>query len=150
MVVLVLAAIIYCKPKAFDIEMTMYSLEGESVHVILDVSWHKYLLKPSELKGRVIVDEQVYVSIVDGRRSIEKGNFFERLHNKLTGYSYSRMFWKDVIDFKESVLNNVTIVQPKGKYDVFYVVICNKDKCTIYFGPAKSVEEAESISDYFY
>lgn len=147
--VLILAVIIYCRPKALYKEMTVYSLEGESVHMILNISRHRFLLKPTEVKGEVIVNGQRYISIVDGSGSISKGDFFERIKNKLTGYEYPNTFRKNIIDSMESARYTVTLNLLEEKFDVFRIDIIEDGKYTIYFGPAKSVEEVKLILEYF-
>lgn len=146
-IILILAAIIYCRPKVIYKEMTMYSLEGESVHVILDISWHKFLFKPTELRGKIIVDGQTYISATDS--SDTTGQFLRGLEYKLTGVKYWYLFRKDVIDHMDSFRNNVTVYQSKGKLDMFCLQRVNDSKYSIYFGPAKNIEEANLISDGF-
>jgi len=64
-ILLVAAAIYYYLPVKINKEISACSLDGDQIKLVLDVSWHRSLLKPTELRGKIGIDNNEYLSLLD-------------------------------------------------------------------------------------
>lgn len=137
----------YLTPKHKFISTTLCSQNGECIDVILDVTWHRHLFAPTELKGTVTVGDKVYQSIdING-----SDNFIERLNRKFHPPSlfYFRDVQGDWFHAEQMQLHYADRNSDTRNFNLIYMSITPPSKQggvgTFYFGPATTVEEVDVI-----
>ena len=74
-----IAVVWYHMPIEKQVSATLCSVDGELMEVELDVSWYRYLLAPTELKGTVTIDDVVYERI----KVNDEDGFIEKIKKKI-------------------------------------------------------------------
>lgn len=127
------------------------SVEGETVEVTFDVTWRRYLFKPTKLEGTVYMGDKIYrtYSFYDG------SDFWGRLKSKLKqGTPSSYMFYggTDIHDSENIRVYFETPASEKKSFEAIHILVFLRKGgiCPSYYGPARTAEEACALEDIFY
>ena len=144
---IVLAAFIiwYHIPYNVNRAINLSTVDGKYITVKFDVSWHKYFFKPTELRGKISIDGQVYRS-----NSKDLNNFFEKLILKINNKKYIPAFLRE--DDPNSNYNVATDLAFLFVTNIILDKVClnikDKDNKYIdYYGPAETAEEVKLLSE---
>lgn len=128
---------------------TFWSGDGEKIEAVFDLTWHRYLGVPSELRGTVTIAGTTYTVIGadDGR------SFPEKLWMKLTGKNdSSHMFVNRTNNPMEWMDDCITLYleERDKKFEELQLVLFNETDLhtksgKLYYGPAETFEEARRI-----
>lgn len=144
--VVIVGVIWYRIPLEKKESMTMCSLEGETIEVIFDVAWYRYLFAPTELKGIITVDGVVYEVWETNRHN----SFIDNIKDKVSNAKYTPMF---VLESETNALeyfyNSIHIwMNEDSDFENFkksYIFFNRDGVSEEFFGPANTKEEAQQI-----
>ena len=74
----------YLTPIKSNLATSLCSVDGDKITVTFDVSWHRYIIKPTELWGTITIDGIEYYSIHETNFEINNGSFIENLIKKIS------------------------------------------------------------------
>lgn len=151
-VVVVAAALLgmliwYLQPIKRNLSMTLCSLDGEQIDVTFDVTWHRYLLAPTILEGTIQVNGETYYSVKNQNgRTVGELSFFEGLKKKIKDVREIPRFVRQEDGPMEWSSNCIRLSLLEKDFTQVDVVIIRDDEMTVYYGPAKTAEEAKEIA----
>ncbi len=140
----------YTRPVPQYTAAVLCSQEGEQVSVVIDITWYRHLFKPTDIRGTVTVDGKVYRSL---NTSSNQG-FLEDLKEKFRSGSPSFLFtsspdgtrWNlSSVDWLRLEHSGMDLSQPDSKGICISVSLHGQRSGNMYFGPAKTAEEARAI-----
>jgi len=68
--------------------MSVCSLEGDTAELIMDLSFHRYLFKPTRISGTIYLNNVEFISA----KLYQSYNIFNNLKDKLLGYYQPLLF----------------------------------------------------------
>jgi hypothetical protein len=148
-ILLVAAAIYYYLPVKINKEISACSLDGDQIKLVLDLSWHRSLLKPTELRGKIGIDNNEYLSLLDTDVKINKYSFWEGLKMKVKGERYIPPWFvvsdKDLMDMDKITLSPFDINFNLVEIHVYVEKPYDSYEVPIYYGPANTAQEADKV-----
>ncbi|MDE7326704.1 MAG: hypothetical protein K2N63_10565 [Lachnospiraceae bacterium] len=127
---------------------TLCSKDGDRIRMVMDLTWHRHLLSPTDVEGSITINGIVYNYVPMNYAD----NFFDKIKRKLAGNfssyfavsSDSGLYWfqKDHIELLQTGKNpwsdNLSkialVMNPQGGHTG-----------TFYFGPADTTDEVDRI-----
>ena len=145
-VVLTALTIWYHIPSNIIKTINIWTLDGKSITVKFDVSWHKYFLKPTELQGTISVDGHIYRT-----RSYDSSSFFTKVKMKINNKKYIPPFIREM-DNLNYIANDLALLYVCDiNLDKICLNIKDKDNNYVnYYGKANSIGEAKLLSRKFF
>lgn len=151
-------ALWFYAPKTIRKTVPLCSESGECTEITLDVTWHRRLLRPNRLYGRVTLNGQPFYSrygyeLVDGtlKKIPYELGFFTGLRQKLSGAS--RSFEFSTLDesgaFSERTAESTVWLESLAGESFRFLRVCvrNADGAPIlFYGAATTAEEAARIA----
>lgn len=135
----------YLTPVKKDISTSLCSTDGEQINVIFNVSWHRYIANPTELRGTITLNESIYYSLNETNFAIDYGNVIDRLIKKLKNEKQIPWFilsTNDVFDIHDDYIQ---LLQINKNFDAICMMVSIDGRVTTYYGPAETAEEANKI-----
>lgn len=142
-VILVILILWYHIPLNVNKTINAYDLNGKHITVKFNVSWHKYLFKPTELQGKFCIDDGRVYQIV---KSHDNTSLFNKIEFKISDIRKVPAFIR-VENSKYVASDIVFLYISDDSLDKICLNIKEKDNNYYnYYGPAKTVHEATFIS----
>lgn len=141
-----LGAIWYTRPVPQYTVTTVYSDEGETLPVIIDVTRYRSLLYPTKLKGTITIGNKVYH---DANIQSSTG-FLKQFKQKFLGdptFYFAQSSTGSILDADWLYIYSTgkNLGEDDSDYIYMYVFPHGAGKSTDYYGPAKTAEEAAEI-----
>ena len=132
----------YHIPSNINRTIALCSLDGKCITVKFDVSWHKYILKPTELRGKFSVDNRIYQT-----KSKDSSGFFEKINLKINNQKYIPAFMRE--SDTDYIVNDLALLFVSDlNLDKICLNIKDEDNHYInYYGPARTAKEAKLLSE---
>lgn len=151
-------ALWFYAPKTIRKTVPLCSESGECTEITLDVTWHRRLLQPNRLYGRIVLNGQPFYSrygyeLVNGtlKKIPYELGFFAGLRQKLNGTS--RSFEFSTLDesgaFSERTAESSVWLEPLTGESFRFLRVCiqNADGSPVlFYGAATSPEDAARIA----
>lgn len=125
------------RPLHYRQKVSVCTLDGDVLEVEFEVTLRRYLWKPAESHGRIIIDGVEYVSMNDlySRESI-KNNAGSHIFLIPGQYAIS------------TAENDQIVLAPiEDRLDYFMLSLVRSGETDTYFGPAASQVEAQKVSE---
>lgn len=154
-ILLIVINITYHKPEYFQKSVPFCSIDGDTVDVQVDIQWHKYFFRGTELHGKLIFGETEYLATRDKYKpkSLSDTSLFKKISDKINGRRDELYFYnsEQQYPFPDQLMG---IFYSQTNVYCLYSTLANQKsnplKTIIYYGPAATKEEAHKIaSDHF-
>ena len=147
---IVLVLILYKLPDKINVTMPLCSLEGEYVNAKLDVYWKRFFFRPTELRGKIRLDMQEYISIMDSQMNFERGSFWSNLVEKVKGDTYFPWFIKSGVYGLDIHEHWIMVLQEENNFESVGLFFSEEETQITFYGPASTAEEAKVIYEKLY
>lgn len=129
--------------------MKLCSLDGTTIEAVFDVRWQRHLLRPTELKGTIIVDGLEYISLQDTNAGLKSDTLIEAIRKKWDGYviKWFMLPTNDAMDIHE---NRILVEEGNRKFDTVVLLVTKDGETITYYGPAETMDEAKVIEQSVY
>lgn len=143
-IVLAVFTLWYHIPYSVNKTIKLSNLDGKSTTVKFDVSWHKFFFKPTELRGKIIINDHVYRT-----KSRDLTSLLEKLKLKISNKKYIPAFLRDSDPNSNYVATELAFLFVTDlNLDKVCLNIKDKDTNSIdYYGPAETIQEAKLLSE---
>lgn len=147
-IVFVISMIIWYRiPVKRSTSTTLCSLDGEQISVDFDLRWHKYIFKPTEIRGAIKLYNNTYYYINDTNQKMHfQVGIIENFIRKLNNNTNINMFIipsNDPFNFHD---NNIQLGYVDKNFETICIYVITDSNLKVYYGPAKTAEEAKLIS----
>lgn len=136
----------YLVPVKKNITTSLCSIDGEQINVTFNVSWHRYIASPTELKGTITINESIYYSLNDTNFAIERGSLLDRLAKKIKNDNPTPWFIIPTNNVFDIHYNSVQLLHVSMNFDTICMLIVREGSSNTYYGPAETKTEASIIS----
>lgn len=136
----------YLTPVKKNISTSLCSINGDQINVIFNISWHRHIARPTELRGTITIDEIVYYSIHETNTIINDGKFLDKLIKKLRNETLIQWFVISTNNAFDIHNNNIRVIQIDKDFNTVYMTVVRDGILTAYYGPAETAKEANVIS----
>lgn len=136
----------YLAPIEQNISTSLSSLEGEQLDITFNVNWQRHTTRPTDLRGKITIDDRVYDSIHNTNHKVNYGNYFDRLMMKLRNESPVQWFITPTYETFFIEGDHIQIYTINRDFDSIHLAIQRDGEFTGYFGPAETAEEADIIA----
>lgn len=136
----------YLTPLNKNISTSLCSMDGHQINVTFNLSWHRHIVRPTELWGRITIDDTVYYSIHETNTLINNGNLRDNFIRKLKNETPIQWFIIPSDNTFDMHKNNIQVVQLDRDFNRIYMMVVRDGILTTYYGPAENEKEANIIS----
>lgn len=138
-IIVIWSMIWYQTPIRKNIAMSVCSVDGERIDVILDVSLQRYILGATQIKGTITLGDQVYYNYSTNVTS--NNGFIEMMRDKINGDEPAAFFSLPPY----TILENSVMLDMDKNTDILCLHVYENSNLTTYYGPAESAEEAKTL-----
>ena len=150
-IIMLFIVIWYRLPVKRSITTTLCSVDGEKISVDFDLSWHRYIFRPTEIRGTIKIDNNTYYYIKKiNQEMYSYYSFLERLSKKLNNDMNAQWFTFTSNNPFDILENNIQLLHVDKDFETIYITVKKPDNITAYYGPAESALEAELIYSEIY
>ena len=144
----IIAGKCYKMPIHREVSATLYSLDGEKIDIVMDVSWHRFLFTPTELMGTIIVDNSIVYKDNVNTRSKTLSEFAYEMEKKMKGDT-SRIWFvrQPVRELNDYVINCIYLPEAVllDSFETIALQLVRDNVMKMFYGPAKTAEEAAEL-----
>lgn len=145
---LLLISIWYHIPSNINKTINCFTIDGKQTLVVLNLSWHKYFFSPTELRGTININGDIYRSISDTNISTYIGNFGDKFKMKIESKKIIAPYIKETGSSLYNINDKIILSINDIHIDKVSLYMTNNN--ALYYGPANSIDEAVAISLNFY
>jgi hypothetical protein len=129
------------------------SEDGKSTSVILNLKWHRHLLRPTEVRGSIELNGEVYTNITNIPYQYSYGygafdDFIGRLKAKLNNITEIPEFIKEKntpFPFGDFIRLAIYNIDDDHNITKFILRLNCNDESIAYYGPAKTINDVEAL-----
>lgn len=147
---IILVLILYKLPDKINVTMPLCSLEGEYVNANFDVYWKRFFFRPTELRGKISLDAQEYICIMDSQINFKRGDFWSNLVEKVNGDTYFPWFIKSGVYGLDIHDHWMMVFREENDFEQVGLLFFEEDTKITFYGPASTAEEAKAIYEKLY
>lgn len=135
LVAIMIAVIIYVKPKQYNAEYTLCTIDGECVDATFDFIVYKGIWTANAVEGEIRINNTVYQT----SRAVGLGE-----RQKRQTYYFSEM--RDGIS--QGLKSFLYLQLPTRENNYFELIVRNRNGLTDYYGPATNILEVYRLLGY--